>query len=91
MKDARLVKRSLTIGGHRTSVALEAAFWRMLTAMAQYRGLSLPALVAELDAKRTAEHHPPLPLASTLRLAALNAAIRGEFEPSALSTPTEKA
>ena len=31
----RFVKRSLTISGHRTSLALEAAFWRKLEALAK--------------------------------------------------------
>ena len=46
------VKRSLTIAGHRTSLALEAAFWRRLEALAAARDLSLTALVAEVDAAR---------------------------------------
>ena len=47
-----IVKRSLTIAGHRTSLALEAAFWRRLEALAAARGLSLSGLVAEVDAAR---------------------------------------
>lgn len=49
---ARIVKRSLTISGHRTSVSLEDAFWRRLKALAAARALSLSALVAEIDASR---------------------------------------
>jgi len=48
----RLRKRSLTIAGHRTSLALEAAFWRRLEALADARGVSLSGLVAEVDAAR---------------------------------------
>ncbi len=62
---AGLVKRSFSLAGHRTSVALEAEFWAALTAIAQPRPLS--ALVAELDAARA----PGEKLASTLRLHAL--------------------
>ena len=47
--DQRIKKRSLTIAGHRTSVSLEEAFWRRLKRLAQARGLSLSALVAEID------------------------------------------
>jgi predicted DNA-binding ribbon-helix-helix protein len=57
-------KRSITIGGHGTSIALEDAFWRELEALATARGQSLSALVAEIDRGRTG----PGNLASTLRL-----------------------
>lgn len=62
-----LAKRSFSLAGHRTSVALEPEFWTALEAMARDRGQSLAALVATLDAARDPDH----PLASTLRVAAL--------------------
>ena len=62
-----LVKRSFTLAGHRTSVALEPEFWAALAAIATARGLSLSALVAEIDAARNADR----PLASALRVHAL--------------------
>lgn len=49
---AGVVKHSLTIAGHRTSISLEAAFWARLRGEAERRGLSLAALVAEIDAAR---------------------------------------
>ena len=49
---AHVVKRSLVIAGHRTSVSLEDAFWRRLRAIATERGLSLNRLAAEVDASR---------------------------------------
>jgi predicted DNA-binding ribbon-helix-helix protein len=42
-------KRSVTIDGHRTSISLEDAFWTELLAISRRRGLSLNALVAEID------------------------------------------
>lgn len=63
-----LRKRSFALAGHRTSVALEPAFWRALEAAAAARGMSLAALVAEVDAART---DTALPLASALRVFAL--------------------
>ena len=48
----RIVKRSLTVSGHRTSISLEDAFWRRLQALAAKRSQSLSALVAEIDASR---------------------------------------
>ncbi|HEY4041419.1 MAG TPA: ribbon-helix-helix domain-containing protein [Rhodopila sp.] len=64
-----LIKRSFSLAGHRTSVALEHEFWEALTRMAQARGLSLSALVAAADAARA----PDRPLASALRVMALTA------------------
>lgn len=45
-------KRSVTIDGHRTSVSLEDAFWSELAVLAHDRGLSLNALIAEIDHAR---------------------------------------
>jgi predicted DNA-binding ribbon-helix-helix protein len=69
-----LIKRSFSLAGHRTSVALEQEFWDALTRMAQARGVSLSALVARADAARGADR----PLASALRVLALT----GERTPS---------
>jgi predicted DNA-binding ribbon-helix-helix protein len=68
-----LVKRSLRLAGHGTSLALEAAFWVALEAEATRRGLSLAALVAEQDEARAETGEP---LASRLRVFALEAAAR---------------
>jgi predicted DNA-binding ribbon-helix-helix protein len=61
------VKRSFSLAGHRTSVALEKEFWTVLHRLAQVRGQSLSALVAAVDATRG----PGRPLASALRVMAL--------------------
>ena len=74
MEAARhLKKRSFQLAGHRTSVALEPAFWSVLEEAARRRGLSLAALVTEVD---TARADPSQPLASALRLHALAEAAR---------------
>jgi len=65
-----LVKRSFTLAGHRTSVALEAEFWAALEALAQARGQTLLVLIAAADATRD----PGRALASSLRVLALRAA-----------------
>ena len=62
-----LIKRSFSLAGHRTSVALEDAFWSALAEIAQDRGQTVSALVAAIDVERVAG----LPLASALRLEAL--------------------
>jgi predicted DNA-binding ribbon-helix-helix protein len=49
---AGVVKRSLVIAGHRTSISLEEAFWSALKALAGSRAQSINALVAEIDANR---------------------------------------
>ncbi len=51
-RTARVVKRSLVVAGHRTSVSLEDAFWRRLQTIAVERGMSVNGLVAEVDAAR---------------------------------------
>jgi predicted DNA-binding ribbon-helix-helix protein len=62
-----LIKRSFSLAGHRTSVALEEEFWTTLNRMAQTRGQTLSTLVATVDATRD----PDRPLASALRVFAL--------------------
>jgi predicted DNA-binding ribbon-helix-helix protein len=59
-----LVKRSFSLAGHRTSVALEPEFWDVLVSLAAQQGKTLAALVAEIDAARD----PMRPLASSLRV-----------------------
>lgn len=49
-----IAKHSLTIAGHRTSISLESAFWDALRDIARARGLSLAALIGEIDAGRGA-------------------------------------
>lgn len=68
-----LVKRSFSLAGHRTSVALEPEFWAVLTRLAQVRGQTLSAYVAAVDAARM----PDRPLASALRVTALLATETG--------------
>ena len=63
---AAVAKRSLSIAGHRTSVSLEDAFWTALADIARSRGLSLAALVAEIDRGRGDAN-----LSSALRVFAL--------------------
>lgn len=47
-----LVKHSLLIAGHATSVSLEEAFWAALKAQAAREGRSVAALVVAIDASR---------------------------------------
>ena len=71
MSDAsiRVVKHSLVIAGHRTSISLEDAFWRELKLWAAERDMSIAALVAEIDGARGAAN-----LSSAIRVAVLERA-----------------
>jgi predicted DNA-binding ribbon-helix-helix protein len=60
-------KRSLSIAGHRTSIALEPEFWDGLEAMAEAEALPLTALIRRIDEGRTNAN-----LSSALRLAVLD-------------------
>lgn len=73
---AQLEKRSISLSGHSTSVALEPEFWAAMEEMARGQGLPVAGLIARLDAGRGAR-----PLASTCRLAVLahlRAVLRGQ-------------
>ena len=46
-----VVKRSIRIGGHNTSVSLEDQFWEALKEIAKERGTTLKDLVASIEAE----------------------------------------
>ena len=73
-RDAAVIKRSLTVSGHRTSISLEDAFWSGLRGIAAERGLSVAALVAEVDRGRGLSN-----LSSALRVFVL-ARFRGTID-----------
>jgi len=56
-------KHSLAIAGHRTSISLEEPFWSALKEIASTEGVTLAALVAEVDSRRGEAN-----LSSALRL-----------------------
>ena len=47
-----VVKRSIVIAGHKTSVSLEDAFWTALKEIAGLRDMTLSDLVASIDTDR---------------------------------------
>jgi predicted DNA-binding ribbon-helix-helix protein len=59
-----LEKRSVSLAGHRTSIALEPEFWAALAALASARKITLLALIFDVDAARAPEQK----LASALRV-----------------------
>lgn len=52
---SRPAKRSLTLGGHRTSVSLEDEFWAAFRAIAAAQGKGINELAAQIDAARGTE------------------------------------
>jgi predicted DNA-binding ribbon-helix-helix protein len=49
---SKVVKRSIVIAGHKTSVSLEEAFWRGLKDIAADRRMALSDLVGAIDTER---------------------------------------
>jgi predicted DNA-binding ribbon-helix-helix protein len=47
-----VVKRSIVIGGHKTSVSLEEPFWLSLKEIAHGQHMTLSTMVGDIDAKR---------------------------------------
>jgi predicted DNA-binding ribbon-helix-helix protein len=65
-----ITKRSVMIAGHRTSVSLEDPFWDALRGIADTRGLSVQALIGEIDAGRDGQN-----LSSAIRVFVLTAVL----------------
>jgi predicted DNA-binding ribbon-helix-helix protein len=76
MTAVRIVKRSVAIAGHRTSVSLEQPFWDELQAIAKERGVSAQALIAGIDAGRAGQN-----LSSAIRVFVL-AAVKARGAPA---------
>jgi predicted DNA-binding ribbon-helix-helix protein len=64
---SQVVKRSIVIAGHKTSVSLEDAFWTGLKEIAKGREMTLSDLVASIDIDRHRGN-----LSSTIRLLVLD-------------------
>ena len=62
-----LLKRSMRIAGHRTSLALEQEFWAALERIARARSQTLPVLIASIDEGRNKDT-PDASLASAVRV-----------------------
>ena len=73
-----VIKRSIVIAGHKTSVSLEEAFWKGLKEIALRHGTTLSDLVASIDTGRKQGN-----LSSAIRLFVLDhyrGSVRGETE-----------
>ena len=60
---SRVIKRSIVVGHHKTSVSLEEVFWNEFRAIARERKVHLSKLVDEVDSERTHSN-----LSSAIRL-----------------------
>ena len=49
---SRVIKRSIVVAGHKTSVSLEDLFWNALRDIAHTRGVHLSQLVGNIDSER---------------------------------------
>jgi predicted DNA-binding ribbon-helix-helix protein len=73
-----IVKRSVSIAGHRTSVSLEAPFWDALGCIAAARARSVQSVIGEIDAGRDGQN-----LSSAIRVFVLRSIQEGTRLPSA--------
>jgi predicted DNA-binding ribbon-helix-helix protein len=69
-KPSAIVKHSLSVAGHPTSISLEQAFWDRLCAIAKRQGEPIASLVARIDADRGGAN-----LSSAIRVFVLNASV----------------
>lgn len=67
VKEFAVVKRSVVVGGHKTSVSLEDAFWTSLKDIATRRGLTLSTQIDAIDRSRKTSN-----LSSAIRLFVLD-------------------
>jgi predicted DNA-binding ribbon-helix-helix protein len=75
-----VLKRSVVIAGHKTSVSLEDAFWKALREIAAARNMTLSDLISSIDAERKQAN-----LSSAIRLFIL------EFHRSHVAEATARA
>jgi predicted DNA-binding ribbon-helix-helix protein len=77
-----IVKRSVVIAGHQTSVSLEHAFWHALKQAAARRGMTINDLVTHIDEQRQGN------LSSAIRVFLLEESLRGSTPAQGAATST---
>ena len=83
-KKSRIVKRSIVIAGHKSSISLEDDFWRAVKEIAARRNMRLSELVTSIDSERAHTN-----LSSAIRLFVLNF-FRLELEATRARRPQRK-
>ena len=85
---SQIIKRSVIVGGHKTSISLEDAFWSGLKEIAQAQGATLAQTVTEIDTTR--QQNKQNNLSSAIRLFVLghirDQKMRAVFESGVLGT-----
>jgi predicted DNA-binding ribbon-helix-helix protein len=71
---SQVVKRSIMIDGHKTSISLEDAFWSSLKAIAHTQGATVPQTVTTIDETRKQSN-----LSSAVRLFVLDYVRNGQM------------
>lgn len=79
-----VVKRSIVVAGHKTSVSLEEAFWNGMKEISSARNLTLSDLVGEIDTNRQQGN-----LSSAIRLFVLDY-FRSRAAPATLHTDSTR-
>ena len=69
---SQVIKRSVVIDGHKTSICLEDAFWNSLMEIAHAEGATMSELVAKIDKTRKQAN-----LSSAVRLFVLDCVRNG--------------
>jgi predicted DNA-binding ribbon-helix-helix protein len=64
---SQVIKRSVVLNGHKTSISLEDAFWSTLKEIAQAQGATVSQTVTEIDKSRRGKN-----LSSAIRLFVLD-------------------
>lgn len=64
--DSTIIKHSVRVRGRKTSITLEPAFWDVIREAAKAKGVTVAALVSQVDRERTGGN-----LSSALRVFAL--------------------
>ena len=83
--NSAIVKRSVSLGGHKTSISLEDAFWNYLKEIAESRGVSVSVIVAEIQAQDRRTN-----LSSAIRLFVLEHACARCAEAEGRTEPRER-
>ena len=72
-----VIKRSIAVGGHKTSITLEDAFWARLKDIARSRNMTLSEIIGYIDSRRNQPN-----LSSTIRLFVLESALAQRDAPA---------
>jgi predicted DNA-binding ribbon-helix-helix protein len=72
-----MIKRSVTIAGHRTSVSLEEPFWKILNELVKAQHTTLAQLIGEIDKRRKGTN-----LSSAIRIYVLESCCSHALEKS---------